>query len=129
MGDGHHLYPRAGRLPLPLRDNRPLQPLCRRMVAVEHDDVGMVQEDRGGRHRRTWRARDPEHRPGKPVHLHRVYGLRDKGKRDQAEHGRKGKVPGQYIHRTALAQRQVRARISLPGRRRATMLSGTGGIF
>ena len=72
---------------------------------------------------------DPEHRPGEPVHLHRVHGLRDKGKGDPPQYGRKGQGTRQHIRRTPLAQRKVRARIPVPGRRRAAMLSGAEGIF
>ncbi len=129
MGDGHHLYPRTGRLPLPLCHNRPLQPLRCGMVAPQHVDVGVVQDDRGDRRRGTWRTRDPEHRPGGPVHFDRVCRVLDKGKGDQAEYGRKGKGLGQHIRRTPQAQRQVRTRIPFPGRRRDAMLQGAGRVF
>ena len=124
VGDRYHLYPRKGRLPVPVRDNRPVQPLRGRLVALQHHDIGMVQEDTGHGHRRTRRAGDTQHRPGEPVHLAGVHRIRDQGKADPAQYGRKGQGARQHIRRTPLAQRQIRARIPVPGRRRAGMLPG-----
>ena len=129
MGDGHYLHPRKGRLPVPLRDNRPVQPLRGRLVALQHHDIGMVQEYTGQGHRGTRRARDTEHRPGEPVHLAGVHAIRDRGKGDPPQYGREGQVPGQYIRRTPMAQRKVRTCIPVPGRRRAGMLPGARGVF
>ena len=116
LGNGHHLYPRKGRLSLPLRDNRPVQPLRGGLVALQHDDVGMVQENLGNGHRGARRAGDTQHRSGQPVHLFGVHAVRDQGKTDPSQYGREGQVPGQYIRGAPLAQRKVRACIPVPGR-------------
>lgn len=98
LGDGHHLYTGKGRLSLSLRDNRPVQPLRGWLVAIQHDDIGMVQEGTGHGHRGARRAGDTQHRPGEPVHLAGVHAICHGGKEDPPDYGREGQVPGQYIY-------------------------------
>jgi putative transposase len=52
-------------------------------------------------------AGDLQHRPGQPVHLAAVY-RRVAGCRDPHLHGRSRPLDGQRVHRTALAQPQIR---------------------
>ena len=61
LGNGHHLYPRKGRLPVPVCHYRPLQPLCGRLVALQYNDLGMVQTYIGNRHYGAWCAANNEH--------------------------------------------------------------------
>ena len=54
--------------------------------------------------------RDPEHRPGEPVHQH---GLRRPGPaaRHPAQHGRQGRLARQPLRRAPLEERQVRGSV------------------
>ncbi len=106
-----------------MRGDRPVQPVRGRLVAIEHHDVRLVQKDLGRRHRGARRAGDPEHGPGEPVHGKGICRLGSTSRPgDPAQHGRTGQGTGQHIRREAMAQRQVRARLPVPGRRRAGML-------
>lgn len=62
MGHGYYLYPRTGRISVPIC--RCLQSFCGGLVPVQHDDLGMVQANPQGRHRPVWQAGDSQHGPG-----------------------------------------------------------------
>ena len=58
----------------------------------------------------TWnpgRFRDPQHRPGLPVHLGGIHGSARLA-RGEDQHGRTGPVDGQRVHRAAVAKRETR---------------------
>ncbi len=89
----------------------------------------MVQGPAERGHRKVWKTLNHQHRSRCTVHLGVVYHLCGKIENGAPKHGRKRTRAGQYLHRKAFAQCEIRKHLSLRLQRWPRMLPGTGKIL
>ena len=118
VGNRHHLYPDEARLCLPggHLDWATRKVLAHRVsTSMTPDFCVEALEEAIAKYRPT---RDLQHRPGQPVHERRVHRCAQRSWYPD-QHGRQGPMGGQRVRRTAVEEREIRARLPARLRQRA----------
>gem|GEM_PF-3508044 len=106
----YHVRPDATRLSVFGGSDRLVQPLRVGLAAVQYAARHFLFGGVGGSARRR-SARDFQHRSGLAIHGQRVY-VTTGGPRGRREHGRSWPSIGQRLHRTVMAEREIRRGVS-----------------
>src|SRR6266496_124693 len=124
---GYYVHSDAGRLPLPRGRDGLVQPFRAQLGTLQHDGDRLLPGRAGGgvSLRPT---RDLEFGSRGPVHLCGLLGTAEKTRRVD-QHGRTRPRPGQRFHRAAVAQSEVRTRLSRRLRQRRRSLPSAGSIL
>jgi hypothetical protein len=125
--DRHHLHPVANGFHLSGRGHRLVQPICSELGNL--DEPGLVILLLGARPCLTaWSSRNLQHRPGSTVHQQRLY-RSTRSQEDFDQHGWPGTRAGQYFCRAAVANRQIRRRLSQGLQRPARRAEKSQGVL
>jgi len=106
LGDGHHLYPDRGRVPVPVRRARLVIAGRSWLGPVEHARCALLRRNGAAGDRPVRGPGDLQHRPRLSVHFGRVYPAA-LGPRREALDGRQGPVPRQRLRRTPVAHGEM----------------------
>lgn len=110
LGGGHHLSANAARVPVSGRHHGLAHPQGSGLAHLEHAGGRLLRRGIERGHRQVRSARDHEQRPGIAVHVTRLDGQIAPLRHAHLD-GRQGAVPRQHLHRTTLAEPEIRMRL------------------
>ena len=122
----YHLHSGVGGLPVPGRGHGLGQPSRAGLAVVEHDGHRLLHPGAGSS---AWdrHAGDLQHRSGSAVYQRGVHRAGAGGGRAMLD-GRPGALPGQRLHRAAVAVAEVRSGVSARADRRIRGRAGDRGV-
>ena len=123
----HYLHPNAARIYVSHGRNGLVQPLRNRMGIVQHFGVRFLRPYTEECFRKRT-ARHFQHRSGQSIHQRRLDENTARRRREN-QHGRTRTLFRQHLHRTALAQREIRRYLPQSVRERTRIISRLGSVF
>ena len=124
---GHHLHPDAARLHVPRGRHRLVQPLRARLGRVQQHGERLLRGNVDARLEKGPSGHF-QHGPGQPVYECGVHRHLAEG-RCAHQYGRTRPGARQRVHRTAVAQREIRGHLPARLSRRLRPARGTGALF